>query len=352
MRQRQTSYTVPLTVPIDAVTLLCGGFGGARFAPGLLAAVGPHRARIVTNPGDDLRLGTAEIWPDFDSVLYSLAGIFDEDQGWGIRGDTYLESEAAGSWFRIGDRDLAMSRQRSVWLAEGKGRPEVARLCAEALGVHGVVVSASAEDHRTVIHTEAGEFGLQDYIVKRRARDRPLRVSLEPRCSVRNEEALALMDADLVVLGPSNPILSLMPILSAPAMASAISAAPRVVSVSPVVSNVPPRSVPESSRYRVREQTLEMAGIPHNPLGVAWFFAGLIDGFVIDTADEAFAELIEKQVGVPVLVIDLLRSTTTGRTKLAAEVVDFGCSLAPQKSRQTQGPWLSMCREWTSGGCD
>ena len=135
--------------------LLSGGFGGARFAPGLVAALGVSAVSVVTNPGDDVRLLGGEVWPDFDAVLYALAWLYDEERGWGIRGEGFTAADeadeagvagAAGAWFRVGDHDLALCRERAAWLDAGVGRAEMARRLRKRLelGEQGVRVNVVA----------------------------------------------------------------------------------------------------------------------------------------------------------------------------------------------------------------
>jgi LPPG:FO 2-phospho-L-lactate transferase len=323
------------------VACLCGGFGAARFAPGLVESVGARDVVLVTNPGDDVRFTALEIWPDFDSVLYAVAGEFDEELGWGRRGDTTGRVHALGNkgWFRMGDRDIALSQLRAAWLAAGLDRGEVARRCCEAVGVGVTIVPAAAEPHRTRIETAEGWHPLQDYLVRRRAAARPLAVKLEPRAYSATPEALAGLEAGLVVLGPSNPVASLMPIVAVPGVLGALIAAPRVVGVSPVVEAIAPRTPPEAGRYRVRGRLMEMLGLTHTADAVASLWAGLVDGFVVDQRDAAAARRIEETLGIPVLRTDLLPTGQTGRTELAAQVVEFGLGLPANASGRAPNRW-------------
>jgi LPPG:FO 2-phospho-L-lactate transferase len=320
------------------VCLCCGGFGGARFAPGLVDALGPEAVTVLTNPGDDLRFDGLELWPDFDSTLYGLAGRFDEALGWGRLGDSFHAADALGEagWFRIGDHDRSLSILRTAWLADGIDRAEVARRCAERLGVTVTIVPAAAEPHRTVVDTASGSLPLQEWLVRRRAADPPLGVRRSPVASAATAPALAaLRDADLVVLGPSNPIISLMPILTTPGIADALAGAPRVVAVSPTVSAVAPRTAPEQGRYDVRGRLLELFGLPHTAAALPALWPGLLHGIVVDHRDEGVAREIEDSHGLPVLRTDLLRFTPFGRTALAREVIAFGAGLRARTETRT-----------------
>jgi LPPG:FO 2-phospho-L-lactate transferase len=323
------------------VSCLCGGFGAARFAPGLVESVGERNVVLVTNPGDDVRFTALEVWPDFDSVLYAVAGEFDEELGWGRRGDTTACVDALGDegWFRIGDRDIALSLLRTAWLAAGLDRGEVARRCCEAVGVEVTIVPAAAQPHRTRIETAEGWHSLQDYLVRRRAAAPPLAVKVEPRSASATPEALAGLEAELVLLGPSNPIVSLMPIVAVPGVPEALVRAPRVVGVSPVVEAVAPRTPPEAGRYRVRGRLMEMLGLAHSADAVAGLWAGLVDGFAVDRRDAAAARRIEETLGIPVLRTDLLPMDQESRADLAAQVVEFGLGLPARAGEREARPW-------------
>jgi LPPG:FO 2-phospho-L-lactate transferase len=325
----------------STVCCLCGGFGAARFAPGLVESVGARDVALVTNPGDDVRFTALEVWPDFDSVLYAVAGEFDEELGWGRRGDTTVCVDALGDegWFRMGDRDIALSLVRTAWLAAGLDRGEVARRCCETVGVEVTIVPAAAQPHRTRIETEDGWQGLQDYLVRRRAAAPPLAVKIEPRAASATPEALAALDASLVVLGPSNPIVSLMPIMAVPGVLDGLMRAPRVVAVSPVVEAVAPATPPEAGRYSVRGRLMEMLGLTHSADAVAGLWAGLLDGFVVDRRDGAAAGRIEQAFGIPVLRADLLARGQKGRTELAAEVAEFGLGLPARRGGRQPKLW-------------
>ncbi len=325
------------------VCLLCGGFGGARFAPGLVSAVGAPDTVVITNPGDDIRFMGLEVWPDFDATLYALAGEFDEALGWGRRGDTFRVADALGDagWFRIGDADRSICAARTAWLDDGIARSFVARLLREGLGVETTVVPASAQPHRTVVETRGGELPLQEWLVRHRAADTPLRIRTSPVAAAATPEALrGLAQADLVILGPSSPVMSLMPILSVPGMLAAVSRAARVVAISPTVSTVTPRLAPEQGRYRVREVLLEMLGLPHTAAAVPALWPGMLDGIVVDYRDERIAREIEATYGLPVLRADLLPAPGPRRAALAAEVVAFGAGLAGRDPIGVQEPDL------------
>lgn len=306
------------------VCLLSGGFGGARLAPGLAAAVGADRLTVITNPGDDLEYLGAEIWPDFDMVAYGLAGLFDEAQGWGIVDDTYSHE----GWFRIGDRDLELSRMRTELLGAGTPRDDVAAALGAHLGIRPRVVPAAATPLRTVVHVEGGETRpFQEWLVRHRAAERPVAVELRPPEVAVSALALhGVVAADVVLLGPSNPVASLAPILAVPRLAEAVRAARRVVAISPTILRRPPRTPAEAGRYRVRELLLGMLGIPHTAGGCARIWDTLIDGYVLDASDREEAGAL----GLPVLAVDLLAE----QRHVAERVLAFAEELEPRTPRR------------------
>ena len=277
-------------------------------------------------------------------MLYALAGLYDEERGWGIRGEGFVAADAAGAWFRVGDRDLALCRERAGWLDAGVGRAEVARRLCERLGVAALVVPATAEACRTEVLVAAGAPGsgaagaatggvsglpLQEWLVRERAALPPLGLRVVPPAPRATQEAVAAVEgAELVVLGPSSPLMSLLPLLAAPELAAAVARAPRVVALSPTVRAIAPRTPAEVGRYRVRGLLLEARGSEHSASGVARFWGGALDGFVLDHADGAEAAGIT----VPTLAADVLAPTGAARSALATAVVEFGLGLPARSS--------------------
>lgn len=318
-----------------SVTVLCGGFGAARFLQHSTLAAPPEdwHVRMVVNTGDDFDYHRLHISPDLDSVLYALAGCFDEQRGWGLCPDTFHCSAALGRytdpWFGIGDRDLAHHLQRSALLAEGMSLAEATRELAAAWQVACELLPMSNDPVRTVVATDEGELAFQDYVVRRRAEPRVHAVRYEgidvARCGPGVTEAIA--DSDFVLLAPSNPVSSIGPILALPGLADALrSRAGPVVAVSPVVSSVAPRTPPERSRYAVREAFLAAAGIDHSPAGVAAHYGSLIDGFAFDERDVAWRTHIEEQ-GLSTLAIDTL-AQPAARGATVLRLLEWASTLA------------------------
>ncbi|HYH51969.1 MAG TPA: 2-phospho-L-lactate transferase CofD family protein [Acidimicrobiia bacterium] len=304
------------------VAVLCGGFGAARFLDGLRRIPGVALTCIV-NTADDLDYAGVHVSPDVDTVSYALAGIFDEQRGFGVVGDTFRNAQALRryglGWFAVGDIDLATSLRRTDLLRAGATLSEATADLARGLGLDAAVVPMSDNPVRTRVTTDEGRLAFQEYLVARRAQPKVLAVDHDGLVEAQPAPAVlpALTAADLVILAPSSPLASLAPILGLPGVRTAVANA-TAVAVTPVVSGVPPVTAPERSRARVRQAFLESAGIPHTATAVAGLYADLLDVFVLDARDSAEADEI-RALGLDVLPADTLAA---GEARVAlAEVV-------------------------------
>ena len=201
------------------VVVLSGGVGGARFVRGLVDAVDPSGVTVIGNVGDDLEVLGLHVSPDLDSILYALADLNDEERGWGRAGETWnaLESVAdlgGEAWFKLGDRDLGLHLVRTQWLREGEPL-SVTRRLAGALGVEATILPATDDRLRTFVQTDAGELSFQDWFVRRGHRDEVTGVRFEGAETAGRPGVLeALGAADLIVIAPSNPFVSIGPVLA------------------------------------------------------------------------------------------------------------------------------------------
>ncbi len=298
------------------IVALCGGVGGSRFA-GALAAVVPHeRITAIINTADDEWFHGLYVSPDPDIVTYALAGEVDEERGWGLRGDTFCWLESLRrfgheTWFQIGDRDLATHLHRTRLLHEGRTRTEIVAEIARAFGVGVRLLPMSDDPVRTIVETDAGDLPFQEYLVKRHATDAVRAVRFEGAGAARAAPGVldAIREAETVLIAPSNPVGSILPILSVPGVRDAIAAskAPRVA-VSPIIAG---RSLQPPAGEM-------MAGLGYavDVAGVAEIYRGLIDALVIDEEDAAAAERVAA-AGVRAVVAPTIMRDDASRRALA-----------------------------------
>ena len=308
------------------VVLLAGGVGGAKLAHGLQARVG-DRLTVVVNTADDLERHGLAIWPDHDTVMYTLAGRDDRERGWGLRDETWTAIEELGrygedTWFRLGDRDLATHIVRSARLRAGERPTDVALALQRANGVAATVLPMTDDEVRTSVRTDGGWTDFQDYFVRLHQEPDVHEVrfdgadAAEPTPEVR--AALGDLEAgDVILVAPSNPIVSIGPILAVPGIAETIAAARRrgvlVVAVSGIVGG---RALKGPA-----DRMLATLGYGSSALGVARLYADWIDAFVVDVADRALAPAIE-ELGVRAIVTDTIMSDDAARARLAGELLD------------------------------
>jgi len=305
------------------VALLAGGTGGAKLAAGMQEEIGGDLA-VIANTGDDVETLGVHVSPDPDLITYWLAGEIDEERGWGIRDDSFTTFErmkelGAPSWFGLSDRDLAACLYRRQFLEEG-GRPTDAQAqIARALGVEAKVLPMSDRPVRTRVLTEAGSRGLQEYLILDGGEPAVLGVELDGIAEAEpTPEVLdALGSAEAIVLGPSNPVISIGPILAVPGMREAIAASPApVAAVSPYVAGAVVKG--PTDRF------MEGLGRPSTAAGVASLYAGLIDAMVVDDGDPD-----PPPADLPTHAAPTLMEGAAGRARVARVVLDYAATLAP-----------------------
>lgn len=311
--------------PASKVVALAGGVGGAKLAHGLAAHLG-DRLSVIVNTGDDFEHLGLTICPDFDTVLYTLAGIANRAQGWGIEGESWSFLDQLGrlggpGWFRLGDRDVALHVLRTLRLRAGETLTAVNSGFARRLGIAATVLPMCDEPVRTIVATPGGELPFQDYFVRLRC-EVPVtgfRFDGVERARPSPEVLAALRDPGLsaIVICPSNPFVSIDPILSVPGLRAELGRAP-VVAVSPIIAG---QAVKGPAAKMMQE--LDM---PATALAVAERCAGLADGFVVDHADAAQARAIEA-LGMTVLATDALMRDEADRARLAGQCLAFAETL-------------------------
>jgi LPPG:FO 2-phospho-L-lactate transferase len=297
------------------VALLSGGVGGARFARGLVTAAGAANVTVIGNVGDDVEVLGLHVSPDLDSIVYALAGLNDEERGWGRAGETWealatVSALGGEDWFRLGDRDLGLHLVRTRALRDGEPLSAVTAGIARSLGVDAAVVPATDDRLRTWLDTPAGSFPFQEWFVARGHRDEVDRVRFEGRAEPAPGVLEALAAADTIVIAPSNPYVSIWPILAVPAIRSALEARRvRCVAVSPLVGGRAVKGPADRMLARMAGGT--------TPAHVAGCYAGLIDALVVDESDPT-GPLAVRSVVTRTLMTDLAASTRLAETVLEA----------------------------------
>ena len=272
-----------MSIQTRPYAVLCGGLGGSRFVDALARAAGPEQVTAVVNVGDDVEILGLHVSPDLDTVLYTLAGLLDEERGWGVRDETTNALEAAGRlggeiWFTLGDRDIGLHLVRSRLLREGVPLSEATQRLAGELGVAVQLVPASDDPVRTFLETPDGELDFQTWFVRRRHADEVTGVRYEGAESARPAPGVveAIAGAEVVFLAPSNPFVSIGPILAVPGIREAL-AGKRVVAVSPLVAG-------QALRGPLAGM---MASLGYEPgvRGVAAVYEGIATDVVVDPVD-------------------------------------------------------------------
>jgi LPPG:FO 2-phospho-L-lactate transferase len=303
------------------VAALSGGVGGAQFLCGLVEAVDPASVTAIVNVGDDLEVLGLAVSPDLDSVLYALAGIADEERGWGRADETWnalatVEQLGGEAWFRLGDRDLGLHLVRTQALRAGEALSAVTARLTAALALETTVLPATDEPLRTWLDTPNGSFSFQQWFVARAHRDPVDRVRFEGATDARPAPGVleALHEADLILIAPSNPFVSIGPILAVERIRSALQRR-RVpcVAVSPLIGGRAVKGPAAAMLQRLQGGT--------TGVHVAQCYPGLIDALVIDEEDAADAEAISA-AGVRPVVAKTLMHDVSARRRLAEAALD------------------------------
>ena len=305
------------------VVELAGGVGGAKLAHGLQAHLGSGLT-VVVNTGDDLERHGLLVCPDHDTIMYTLAGIDNRDWGWGIAGETFASAEMLArygeeTWFRLGDRDLATHIVRTRRLRAGERPTAVAAHLQDALGIPARILLMADEPVRTQVRTDEGWLDFQTYFVGRHQAPevRELRYDGLDAAQATPEVLDALAKADAIIVAPSNPFLSVAPILGVPGLRPAIDAArSRGVPIAAISGIIGGRALKGPA-----DRILASLGHEATALGVARIYAPWVDLFVLDAVDEALAPAI-RALGPDVLVTDTIMGDDAARARVAATVLE------------------------------
>ncbi len=319
------------------VVALSGGIGGAKLALGLARVLAPENLLVIANTGDDFEHLGLSISPDIDTLMYTLAGLDNPELGWGRRDETwsFMETLAAlggAEWFRLGDRDLAVHVERTRRLHAGEPLSAITADFCRRLGVGPRVLPMSDDPVRTQLHTDEGRLDFQDYFVRLRCRPVVREINFVGAANARpHPDFLAtLTDERLraVIICPSNPFISVEPILAVPGVRAALAACPApVLAVSPIIGG---RAVKGPTAKMMSE-----LGITPGVAAVAERYRDLLDGYVIDQSDAAEAS----GLGLPVTLAPTLMTTLADRTHLARIVLDAADAIrAETPSPKTPSP--------------
>ncbi|HEY7338882.1 MAG TPA: 2-phospho-L-lactate transferase [Bryobacteraceae bacterium] len=302
------------------IAALAGGVGAARFLDGLARVIPPKDIFVIGNTGDDTEVYGLHVSPDLDTVTYTLAGLADPIRGWGLKGDTFHNLEArrrlgVENWFQIGDRDLATHIFRTELLRLGLKLSAVTSAVRRKLGVRSFITPMSDDPIRTMVETRAGLLEFQDYFVRRRARDAVRAVHFHGSEKAKPAPGVlgAIRNADAVVFCPSNPIISIGPILEVHGIRQALlRRRGPTVAISPIVGG---RALKGPAAKMMRELKLSASA-----LGVARLYQGIVNVFVLDNEDQAMASKIES-LGMKTVVTDTIMSSLSKKKALARAVM-------------------------------
>ena len=307
---------------------LSGGVGGAKLALGLSRILAPAQLDIIVNTGDDFEHLGLMICPDLDTLTYTLAGLNNTETGWGRAGETWtfmtsLRALGGESWFQLGDGDLAIHVERTRRLAAGKPLSRVTAELTARLGIEFSVIPMSDDPVRTFVETAAGALAFQHYFVRDQCAPEvtgfEFRGAKTATPSPMALGALADPALDAVVICPSNPFISIDPILAVPGLRGAIEdAAAPVIAVSPIVGG-------KAIKGPTAKMMLEL-GVTQSAASVARHYDGLIDGFVLDSEDAASGDEI-RALGLDVLTTNTVMQSLEDRVSLAANVLEFATKL-------------------------
>ena len=306
--------------PAVTITVLAGGVGAARFLDGLVQRVDPSGVTVICNVGDDFQWHGLHVSPDIDSVIYTLAAV-EGEQGWGIRDDSSatldaLEALGEEPWFAVGDRDLATHLKRTGMLRDGATLSEATAALAQARGVACTLLPVTDDPHPTMVITDDGELEFQDYFVRRRAADAvrgfrfPGAATAQPAPGVLE----ALREASVVIVAPSNPFVSVGPLLEVAGVRDALVGARGArIAISPIVGG---EAIKGPAADMMRALGHEVSAV-----AVAKMYAGFVDAFVLDAVDAASAPAVER-LGLRAIVTNTMMTSRQRRAELAQAVLD------------------------------
>jgi LPPG:FO 2-phospho-L-lactate transferase len=303
------------------IVALAGGVGAARFLTGLTRLVKDEDLSVIVNTGDDIELFGLHISPDIDIVTYTLAGIVNETKGWGVRGDTFrclemLKAYGFETWFGLGDRDLATHLYRTEGLKKGYTLTQITREISSVLGLKTKILPMTDDMFETRVKTSEGSIHFEEYFVRRQAKDEVLGVEYVGAATAKPAPGIldSILDAEIVVVCPSNPIVSIGTILAIDGVRDALKRTnARVVGISPIVGGMPIKGP--------ADKMLRGLGVEVSTYGVAKLYSDFLDTFIIDTKDAGSKSRVEN-LGVNVKVTNTVMNSIEDKVALAKVVLE------------------------------
>ncbi len=317
---RERKYSSLKLAHEGLITALAGGVGAARFLSGLTRIVSPEKVTIITNTGDDIELYGLHISPDIDIVIYTLAGIVDEKKGWGIKGDTFHCLEmfkilGIKPWFMLGDKDLATHIYRTNRMKQGVSLTQITAEISQVLGLKVKILPMTNDKFETKIKTKKGLVHFEEYFVKRKSKDEVLGVEFGGGATVRPSSGVleSILNADTIVICPSNPIVSIGTILSVEGVRDALKRTKaNVIAISPLVAGTTIKGP--------ADKMMRGLGVEVSSFGVATLYVDFLDTIVIDCLDKLEKSRIEK-IGVKVIVTNTVMKNLDDKVALAKIVL-------------------------------
>lgn len=303
------------------IAALAGGVGAARFLTGLTKLVKEEDLSVIVNTGDDIELFGLHISPDVDIVAYTLAGIVDEEKGWGVKGDTFqcldmLKKHGLDTWFGLGDRDLATHLYRTDRLKQGVTLSQITDEVCDVLGLKVKILPMSNDKFETRVTTSEGSMHFEEYFVKKQAKDEVLGVEFVGAAKAKPSPGVleAISEAEMVVVCPSNPVVSIGTILAVDGVRDALRrTSAKVVGISPIVAGLPIKGP--------ADKMLRSLGLEVSAFGVAKFYSDFLDTIIIDTKDAREKNKIEL-LGVNVKVTNTVMKSLEDKVALAKAVLE------------------------------
>ena len=302
------------------ITALAGGIGAAKFLLGLSRVIPPEEITIIANTGDDIELFGLRICPDIDTLAYTLSGVINEETGWGIKGDTFeslkwMARYGEASWFNLGDRDLSTHIHRTDCLRRGRPLAEVTEHIARALGVRARILPMTESYTPTRVVTDEGEMHFQEYFVRRRCEPRVREIKFDGIESARPAPGVesAILNADGVVICPSNPFISIGPILAVPGVREALAETRATkLAITPIIGG-------KALKGPAAEMLADL-GREVSARGVAELYKDFLDIFVLDIMDAGLKPGIES-LGLHAAALDTVMKTLDDKQRLAREIM-------------------------------